>query len=148
MQRKRSRVHLFALFYQREQVAQRAMVQLHEENRVAWYLQEHGHRYDLVVVSSPDLYLVQPVVLADVQSVALAGGSVVLTGGTNDWFGYQNGWYAGKPRDVALITNRFEDAPRYRRPWVDYEGQLRSAFEHHGAHRRVTPLYFFKVRAT
>eukprot|EP00964_Phaeocystis_antarctica_P158886 scaffold129766_cov69-Phaeocystis_antarctica.AAC.3 len=135
-------------FYRREQVTQRAMVQLHEENRVAWYLREHGHRYDLVVVSSPDLYLVRPIVLADVQSVALAGGSVVLTGGTNDWFGYQNGWYAGKPRDVALITNRFEDAPRYRRPWVDYEGLLRSAFEHHGVQRRVTPLYFFKVRAT
>tara|TARA_B100000795_G_scaffold244597_1_gene209208 strand:- start:251 stop:655 length:405 start_codon:yes stop_codon:yes gene_type:complete len=80
--------------------------------------------------------------------VANARGRIVLTGGTNDWFGYQNGFYAGKPRDVASITARFDDAELYRRPWIDYEGQLRSAFEHHGVRRRVTPLYFFKVRST
>lgn len=135
-------------WYKRALVVRRASVQLHQENRVALYLKTHFKLYDLVVCSSPDLYLARNVVLADFLHVASARGRVVLTGGTNDWFGYQNGFYVGKPRDVAAITARFDDAALYRRKWIDYEGQLRSAFEHHGVRRRVTPLFFFKVRAT
>ena len=140
-------------FYIAYPTAERAMLQIYSESKIAAYLRRVGFgAYAVAVVCGPDQYFLQPAwtIVSEVLHAQQNASRGVFTSTQNAE--YTNGFYVGRPDRVALVAGRYEEFRDYERQWYetgsDYEGVLGDAYRRHRIERRVSSVYFFKVRAS
>lgn len=118
-----------------------ALRQLYSEKRVGDFLAEDNS--DIAIVCGPDFYIANDINTKHVRDAMTC--NCVYTSQVNDAQGYTNGFYIGKPKNVARIMNRFNE---YKGSNKDYEYYVKRAFEMHRIKHKSTDIVFFKIRAS
>jgi len=125
------------------------MRQMFVEQQVGRFLRTYAEIYDVAIVVSSDLLLMLNVCAGDVASLAQAQASdVVFTSNVNDGEGFTDSFYIGRPLPLARMLGRYDEWRSYMHLRRDYERVIKASIEQHGLTRRVSPMYFYKVRAS
>ena len=122
-----------------------ALRQMHAEYRLGKMVSA-AKDYELAVVIGPDFY---PLLALSMQEVVL--DEHVYTSEQSDAGGYTNGFYLGKPKQIAKILMRFEDFANNKgitRSLEDnYETILMKYCHAYKIPRRIITMPFCKMRA-
>jgi len=122
-----------------------ALRQMYSENAVGTFLTTHDA--DIAVVCGPDFYIANDININHIRA-AMTCSSVYISQ-VNPSGGYTNGFYFGKPKNVARIMKRLElydRTPRVHNTH-NYEDYVKFAFKFYQINHKLTDIVFFKVRA-
>ncbi len=132
--------------YSKETV-KNAMRAMYCEYRVGCFLQKNINKYKCAVVCTPDLYLGKPINIADVYT-ALGDRSSVFTTNNCDCDGYTDSFYIGSLTALVPILKRFESIHNHLPTDKYYEYLLKLYFLKNSVKRKITDMYFCKIRAS
>jgi hypothetical protein len=128
-----------------EVTIQNSLRQMYSENQVGLFLEKHINKYKCAIVSGPDFFLLNNIIIEDVKKSI--NNNHVYTTRVNDAQGYTNGFYIGSLKPLINILKRYSILEQLLPTPNDYEYLLKKSFEIYKIQRIITDVFFLKIRS-
>jgi len=119
-----------------------AIRQMYSEYKVGLFLEKHN--YDKTVIVGPDFYIYNKINMNDFNSIK---AKKIYTSNIHDCYGYTNGFYFGKTKDMIKILSRYNNMNKFKKNNDNYELVVKNSFKYNNIKRKVTNILFYKIRA-